>query len=150
MKSINIKTLSDKELSEMMDLLDAELARRTGASRVLEIRNLNINGITTKDFVVEYADYEAEFPRPDRPTYSFYIKRGKKLHCIYYGFNNQSWWPTGDARENAASEFIPHYFVEASENSYEFDGAPEIAIECLKQHGFTTIKNVQKRVDREE
>ena len=149
--------LSSYTLEELEDLYREvwdELGRRSIERETISIKTLCINGITTKDFVVRYADYDCSPDDPEfRPTFSFLIKRGKKEYCIYYDFNQekpQKWWPTKRQGlrledENAAFDFIPSGFCEASENIYEYSGTTEEAIECLKNRGFTDIQNAQER-----
>ena len=136
--------------------LYAELKQRGADQELLKIQQLNINGITTKDFVVEYCDLHSAPSAPNyQPWFSFFIKRGKKKYDIYYGYSEKlKWWPTeieenliGETEEiNAAYRFIPEGFSEAMENAYEYSyGTWQEAIECLKQHGFTTITDIQKK-----
>ena len=67
--------------------LYAELKRRRVDKEMLEVKQLNINEITVKDFIVEYADWYVGPKEPDfNPKFSFYIKKGKKKYCIYYDF----------------------------------------------------------------
>ena len=139
LKLCSLKTFSDEELRE-------ELKRRDEFS-------IKINGITTSDFVVDYADWvippgHKEF----RPTFAFFIKHKKKKYCIYndYNYENpQKWWPTHKRWEddvvNGAMAFIPRGFYEVCENTYEYDGTTEEAIEKLKLSGFKTINNVQNK-----
>jgi hypothetical protein len=136
------------------DQLYAELKRRKANQAMLGIKHLNINGITVKDFIVEYADWDC---RPGdkefRPYFAFFIKHGKKNHCIYYDYSvKKKWWPTeweagygGQVIANAAFRFIPKGFAEAMENAYDYQGTTEEGIECLKKHGFKTIINVQEK-----
>lgn len=165
MKLPNLKKCSDTDLATLHESLLDELNKRRINQNYLAKKVLNINGITTKDFAVTYADWVCPPDDPRfKPTFSFSIKRGRKSYCIYYDFNYEKphkWWPTRpsgylpdgvtapmDAEvENAAGDFIPDGFSESCENSYEYEGTTEEAIECLKKHGFTDIKNVQRQAN---
>ena len=150
----SLRDMTDKEIENVADTLWAELSRRKKNFRTIEHRALNINGITVKDFVVEYFDHYASPGDKDyNPYFSFYLKRGKKKYCIYNDFHDETapkWWPTkniagygGTTMVNAASDFVPDGFSEAMENAYEYQGTVEEAIACLKDHGFENIKDVQ-------
>ena len=142
-----IKSVLENFTSEQ---LYAELSRRTEAEYLSKIKSLNINGITVKDFVVKYADWnyypdDIEF----RPHFSFYLKHKGKEYCIYYDYSpSLKWWPIKKDElsnddygyaGNGAFDFIPSGFAEAVENGYEFHGTIEEGIERLREYGFPTI-----------
>ena len=82
---IQLAAFTDEQLSE-------ELDRRRKQNRENELKNLNINGITSKDFIVKYYD-EGEYGY----RYQFYLIHDQKEYCIYYDYNRgqpQKWWPT--------------------------------------------------------
>lgn len=155
MKIPNLKKYTYEDLEALDKAVTAEFAARNTTRAFLEKKNLNINGITNKDFQVTYADWNTPPDHPEfKPTFSFALKRGKKKYCIYYDFNRekpQKWWPTKKSDwddgevESAATDFIPDGFSECCENSYEYSGTTEEAIECLRRHGFDDIVDDQKR-----
>lgn len=145
-----------EQLQEELRLIKDTLAKRAKENEGEEHKKLSINGITVKDFVIYWArDYSKNI---DDAQFSFFIKYDGKEHDIYYdgktddddesGENNwgyHKWWPVNldvsDSYDaNSAYEFIPTGFSEAMENSYEYRGTFDEAIEHLKKHGFTDIR----------
>jgi hypothetical protein len=117
------------------DSLYAEINRRQEKENIKNIKSLNINGITVKDFVVRFCQNDdGEY------EYSFYILKGKVEYCIYYGFENQDWWPQYEKNNDASKFFIPSKFSESMENVYQTNLIHKEAIKYLRQNGFTKIK----------
>ncbi len=155
MKLFNaLRDMSDEDIEKLATNLYGELEKRNAAKEKKKQLALKINGITVRDFSVVYADYYCSPHEPEyKPTFSFYLKRGKKEYCIYNDFcetNPHKWWPAEKQTQygnrgwaNRATEFIPQGFAEACENSYEFSGTTEEAIARLKEYGFTDIKDGQ-------
>lgn len=144
-----------KELKDYtIDELYGELNRREPDIQKIEkeriyklIASKDINGKTTKDFVVYYYPNEG-----GGWNYAFYLVHNGIEYCSYYGFHDVGgnvagnsppfWWPQYKDddeffdSENAICEFIPNEFVECQENLYEFNGTLEEATEVLAKCGF--------------
>ncbi len=148
---------STEDLKTEIELMSEVLKARREKTEVCQSKNRCINNITTKDFVVYWGSYGMR-DRNDKPEYhfSFCIRHDGKSYDIYYehhdtvfnGGNGEfhPWWPLvgkegdEDWDRNGAFEFIPPGFAEASENSYEYHGTVEQAVEQLKKYGFVNFQ----------
>jgi len=141
--------LTTEEILKKMKEMNQILSQRRELKRIEENRTKCINNITTKDFVVYWGSYGMRDEK-GRTEYqfSFCIKHGEKIYDIYYehGSPLYSWWPIvgeegdDDFDRNGAFEFIPSGFGEACENSYEYNGTFDEAINKLKKYGFEDIR----------
>lgn len=159
MKDYNPVTMSDNpfkmwpdaDLEKACNQIEQILNHREEVKKAKQISELNINGITVKDFVVIYAPLHED---DIEPIFSFYLVHDGKLHDLTedagvwdkkHNFKFHSWWPTvndedeSDQLYNAAFKFIPSGFLERCENCYEYGKGVKEAIEVLKKHGFETI-----------
>jgi hypothetical protein len=143
------------------DLL-AEISRRQGevnqhySNLALEqIKSLNYNGITTKDFVVIYGNDENYSPK-DNPVFQFYLKQSgrEKIFDIYYDNTNKrgnthKWWPqtpeSEEVGDNLALEYIPPFLTESCENLYVLHGITlKEGLEKLRACGFNDIRQINE------
>jgi len=142
---IDYTTWSGPDLEKELAAIQSEIDRREKSVDATVVRELNINGITTMDFIVIY--YKEE----KRTHFSFYIEYNNDIHDIneggYTGERNKKgramfypWWPTASSgTENAALAFVPMGFLEMCENLYEYGGSDEEAFAMLQESGFTNI-----------
>lgn len=155
-KPINLSSIStpdlQAELARRGTIASAAFHRQMWDDNVAEIAALSINGVTSADFVVECGDPNGVNPGESGydPRYSFSIRHGRKDYDAYYGMrhgNPQKWWPANEHGDTALSsydnnralEFVPLCFAEACENSYEYEGTVEEAMNILKRCGFTRV-----------
>lgn len=146
-----IKDFTDAQLEELYGQISQEMKSRELDKELFEKKALVLNGVSIKDFIVEYQDqYTEPGDKHYNPFFSFYIKHGKKKYDVYYDWFDYkkdkplSWWPVEEDNDNAIYRFIPNGFSEAVENGYEYDGTVDEAIACLKKHGFASITNRQE------
>jgi len=156
------KMWPDSDLEKAHNQIEQVLQYRNSEKIAKEISELNINGITVKDFVVILGPLNED----EDPLFSFYIVYGGKIYDLIEDdgkwnakdvFEFHHWWPTvneenesaglgftsqnddGKRLYNAAFKFIPPGFSECCENCYEYGSDFKKGIEVLKKHGFTTI-----------
>ena len=148
----------DEALKTEWELIMEVLNGRKKKKNLKAAKELCINGIMAKDIAVEYGSYDgSEITDMNYVNFSFFVKHDGKKYNIYYDsgtydhttgsqfFKFHPWWPLigeeGDDEyeRNGAFQFIPSGFCEACENSYEFRGTFEEAIERLKEHGITDV-----------
>ena len=152
--SDDYKSWSTEKLRVESELIYAELRKRSAIEKSEKQKNLNLNGITPKDFKVHI------WPEGDSLYYSFKIVHEGKDYDIYYDgvadwcgdrskgnhWGYHSWWPIDPEEEddeyaaNGAWSFIPDGFSEAMENAYNYNGTKNQAIKKLKSWGITNIE----------
>ena len=138
-----LEDFSDEELY-------AELQSRLFDREIMRVRLLNINNITTKDFVVYIGDMQGAKKGEEyyEMGFMFYIKHDKKEYCIDSDYNDEKpkkWWPVeqdDSGNYNGAKDFIPNKLSESCENYYTFNEkiTEEEAIKYLKKCGFTKFE----------
>lgn len=152
----------DADLEKAHSQIEEIIEYRNSEKIAKEISELNVNGITAKDFVVIFGPLE----EGDDSLFSFYIVHDGKLHDLTedagtwgakHVFKFHPWWPTVNEEDesegygfmsqddgekrlyNAAFKFIPPGFSERCENCYEYGNSVKKGIEVLKKHGFSVI-----------
>ena len=157
------KIWPDADLEKAYNQIEQILNYRAVEKQAKDTSELNVNGITAKDFAVIYAPLHEQ---DGNPVFSFYIVHDGKLYDLTedagvwdekHNFKFHSWWPIvndedetdgygftsqnidGKKLYNAAFKFIPSGFLEECENCYDYGKGVKKAIEVLKKHGFETI-----------
>jgi hypothetical protein len=108
--------------------LYAEFQRRKLSEEILELRNLDLNGITVKDFVVCYGRQEFV----DEISYKFAPFTKNPDGTLEFGYH------TDKIESHEWGHFFPKGFSEEEECIYTYAGALSEALELLKQCGIET------------
>ena len=142
---MNYSKMTKDQLLKEMAKITKQLRKMQEVVDVKESHELNIGGFTCKDVAVRYGSYDGSGDHDADINFSFFLKKNGKLWDFYYGKSDgeaEDWWPEAENDMNMSPifDFIPPGFAEACENSYEFSGTVEEAIEHLKKHGITDIE----------
>lgn len=141
---MNLKKLSNEELEKLFGQISDEMASRELDREIIDVKVNKIGKYGVENIRVYYGDIHQQ--GIDDINYAFYFvdKKGKE-HDFYYdrppglkltAEQSNDWY-------GLVNEFIPRGFNEACENSYEYRGTVEQAIEQLKKYGITDVKKYE-------
>ena len=126
---------SREDLEHEANLINEVLKDIKSRDKMERYRTRKCGGVLVSDVAVRWFREESDWEQ-EIFNYAFYVKKEGKLLDVYYEWQDKK-----------VLDHIPDEFFEASENSYEFDGSLEKAVEVLKSHGFTDIKEMENEVN---
>lgn len=145
MPKSDLSLYSSEELINELEKRNAYKLQRDSINR---IRDLNINGITSKNFIIKYGDLVGI----GKTQYSFYLIHNNKEYDIYYDSRDENgklldWWPVmvdDNEKSDIVFDFVPTEFSEDCENLYSFcNKNVKQVLEFLRKCGFKQFKKIE-------